>query len=101
MKNTKVNYRKLQKEVKTVATNEIEHLVLTFGDIRLGTTPDTEFGICHNGSAYVPVEAVTNLLGEAVLVTENEFVKFGNISADEVVELHDIIFERMGEIKFE
>lgn len=96
-----MNYRKLQKEVKTVDTNEIEHIVMTFGEIRLGKNPDTEFGICYNGSTYVPVEAVINLFGEAVLVTKNEFVKFGNISADEVVELHDIIFERMKEIKFE
>lgn len=93
MKSKKANYRKLQKEIKTLATNEIKHIVMTFGEIRLGTTPNTEFGICYNGSTYVPVEAVINLLGEAVLVTKNEFVKFGNISADEVLELHDIIFE--------
>lgn len=90
-------YKKAQNEVKNIVVNEIKELVSnSTGILLLGETEDEEFGISHNGDAYCNVAAlVTCEDGDTRLVSENGIVDFGDISTDEAVELHDLIFDRL------
>lgn len=90
-------YLKAQKEVKNIVVNEINDLVAgSTGLLILGETPEEEFGVAANGETYCEVRLlITGPDGETWLATDNGLVSFGDISTDEAVELHDLIFDRL------
>lgn len=90
-------YQMAQKEVKNIVVNEITDLVAgSTGFLILGETPEEEFGITAGGEAYLEVRMlITAPNGETLLATDKGLVRFGDISTDEAVELHDLIFDRL------
>lgn len=90
-------YLKAQKEVKNIVVNEINDLVAgSTGFLILGENPEEEFGVAANGEAHLEVRMlITAPTGETLLATDKGLVRFGDISTDEAVELHDLIFDRL------
>lgn len=90
-------YQMAQKEVKNIVVNEINDLVAgSTGFLILGETPEEEFGVAAAGETHLEVRMlITAPWGETLLATDKGLVRFGDISTDEAVELHDLIFDRL------
>lgn len=89
-------FKETQMAVKKVLDNEIKCITGHAGLICLGETEDERFGISHDGESYVEVYSIIADDDEgALLLTEHGPVRFGDISTDETVELHDTVFDRL------
>lgn len=89
-------YKKTQSAVKESLEKELKYITGEVGLICLGETEDERFGISHDGESYVEVYSIIADDDEgALLLTEHGPVRFGDISADETVELHDTVFDRL------
>lgn len=89
-------YKKTQSAVKESLERELKYITGQAGLICLGETEDERFGISHDGESYVEVYSIIADDDEgALLLTEHGPVRFGDISTDETVELHDTVFDRL------
>lgn len=89
-------YKKTQSAVKESLESELKYITGEVGLICLGETEDERFGISHDGESYVEVYSIIADDDEgALLLTEHGPVRFGDISTDETVELHDTVFDRL------
>ena len=89
-------FKRTQEAVKRTLGNQIKYVTTKVGLIILGETEDERFGISHDGEAYCEVYSIIADDDEgAVLLTEHGPVRFGDISTEETVELHDTVFDRL------